>query len=88
MSKASNIPLPGWPRGLSEALAAAYVSLSVSQFRTEVKAGRAPGPGRITQGRKIWLKDDLDTYLDRIFGKGNPAQPPRTLREDLEEWQA
>ena len=40
MAKPNRI-LPGWPRGLIEDLAAAYVGLSVSTFRTDWRAGRA-----------------------------------------------
>lgn len=81
--------LPDWPRGMSEPLAASYVGLSTSQFRLEVNAGRAPAPGRITERRKIWLKEDLDAYLDRVFGRTKPApvqQPAVSLREELESW--
>ena len=93
MSGRRDIALPGWPRGLSEPLAAAYVGLSESQWRIEVNDGRAPQPQRITPGRKIWLKDDLDTYLDRLFGKphSQPQEaslPATSLRKDLEEWHA
>ena len=66
-------PLPDWPRGMSEPLAAAYVGLSVSSFRSEVKAGRAPQPSFITRRRKVWLKDSLDGYLDRLFGLPSDA---------------
>ena len=62
--------LHGWvPRGLREAAAAEYVGLSDSAFRAEVKAGRAPRPVQITRGRVIWLKDDLDGWLDRLSGR-------------------
>ncbi|NPD67255.1 hypothetical protein HN018_06670 [Lichenicola cladoniae] len=61
--------LPGWPRALSEELAASYVSLSVSTWRIEVSAHRAPQPFRLTPGRKAWLIDDLDTYVERLAGR-------------------
>ena len=80
--------LPNWPRGMSEPLAASYVGLSASQFRLEVGAGRAPRPGRITERRKIWLKEDLDAYLDRVFGRTRSPPPEHavSLREELESW--
>ncbi len=65
--------LPGWPRGLGEELAAAYIGLSVTAFRTEVAAKRAPQPFWLTRGRKAWLKDALDEYLDRLAGQTSPA---------------
>lgn len=61
---------PGWPRGLSVGLAAKYVSLSESAFLASVDAGHAPAPAWITKGRKIWLRDDLDGWLDRLFARG------------------
>ncbi len=66
--------LPGWPRGLREDLAAGYVGLSEAAFRSEVKAGRAPQPVRITRARLIWLRDDLDRYLDRLAGHAAPSE--------------
>ena len=65
---ADSAPLPGWPRGLREELAAAYVGLSVGTFRAQVAAGEAPDAIRLTAGRKVWLRDDLDRYLDRKAG--------------------
>ena len=60
--------LPGWPRGLKEDLAAAYVGLSVSTIRAERGAGRFPTPIALTAGRMVYLRDDLDFYLDRKAG--------------------
>lgn len=61
-------PLPGWPRGLREELAAAYVGLGASTFRAQVDAGEAPKPVRLTARRQVWLRDDLDRWLDRKAG--------------------
>ena len=66
--------LPDWPRGMNMELAAAYLSLSPSLLRSEVEAGEAPQPVWLTAGRKIWLREDLDAYLDRKAGK--PAVSP------------
>lgn len=96
MPQRRSVQMPDWPRGMSEPLAALYVSLSLSQFRLEVKEKRAPQPGRITRGRQIWLKDDLDEYLDRVFDRRDSRQEGTvveqgagftSLREDLERWQ-
>jgi predicted DNA-binding transcriptional regulator AlpA len=61
-------PLPSWPRGLSLDLAAGYVGISRATFQREVEAGNAPKPIRITQGRNIWLREQLDRWLDSRAG--------------------
>lgn len=74
------IPTPPWPpRGLREVDAAYYVGLSVSTFRREVGAGHIPAAVRLTEARKIWLRDDLDRYLDAKAGRV-PAS------EDINPW--
>jgi predicted DNA-binding transcriptional regulator AlpA len=80
-------PLPGWPRGLREEMAADYVGLSKGTFRTEVGAGRAPAPIRITPGRIIWLRDALDKWLDDLAGKPG-AGPDRPAAVAVSEWDA
>ena len=62
-------PLPGWPRGLSVVMAAEYIGVSATTLRTEAEAGRAPKPIHITAGRIIWLREDLDAWLDRLGGR-------------------
>ena len=54
---------PPPPRLLREAEAAGYVSLSVTAFRREWEAGRAPPPVRVTAGRQAWLIDTLNAYI-------------------------
>ncbi len=61
--------LPGWPRGLREELAAAYVGLSATLMRTERAAGRFPAPVPLTAGRQVWVRDDLDAWLDQKAGR-------------------
>ena len=83
--------LPGWPRGMREALAAAYVGLSFSTFRREWREGRAPGPVRLTAGRQVWLRDDLDRWLDRKAGRPKHTDvfsPRRGLDALVGEWDA
>ena len=71
--------LPGWPRGLREDLAAAYVGISSALLRVELRAGRFPAAVQITAGRIVWLRDDLDLCrLDRKAG--------REVRDDAAEW--
>jgi predicted DNA-binding transcriptional regulator AlpA len=70
--------LPGWPRGLREDWAAAYVGISSALLRSEMKAGRFPAPIQLTVGRIAWLRDDLDAWLDRKAG--------RVAQDDSAEW--
>jgi predicted DNA-binding transcriptional regulator AlpA len=61
--------LPGWPRGLSVEMAAAYVGLSPTTIQAERRAGRFPPPIHLTVGRLVWLRDDLDRWLDEKAGR-------------------
>lgn len=74
----SDRPLPGWPRGMPVDLAAAYIGVSATVLRREADAGRAPKPIRITEGRVIWLLDDLDAWLDRLGGRKHAAAVTNT----------
>ena len=58
-----------WPRGMRVTVAAAYIGLSVAILEREVKAGRLPSAVQLTEGRKVWLKEDLDAWLDRRAGR-------------------
>jgi predicted DNA-binding transcriptional regulator AlpA len=73
-------PLPGWPRGLREPLAAAYVGLSASTIRAEYAAGRFPAPVALTVGRQVWLRDDLDLWLDAKAGRAPAVTEEDRLR--------
>jgi hypothetical protein len=59
--------IPGWPRVLNEAWAAAYIGMSPSSFR------RGPAADltaiNLTAQRKGWLRDDLDEWVDRQAGR-------------------
>ena len=69
----------GWPRGMKEDVAASYVGLSPSAFLRAVGAGKLPQPEWITRGRRIWLKDDLDDFLDRLFKRSSNAEADRWI---------
>lgn len=72
---------------MREELAAEYVGLSASTFRTEVAAGRAPAAVWLTAGRKIWLRDALDHWLDAKAGVANDHHPTMSPHEALvNEW--
>lgn len=81
-------PLPGWPRGMMEDLAASYVGLSASLFRREWSAEppRAPKPVQLTKGRQVWLREDLDAYLDRLAGRTQAGNDPLPAMEPEAEW--
>lgn len=61
-----------WPRGLREQLAAEYVGLSVSSIRALRGRGEFPPPIPLTRGRLVFLRDDLDAWLDRRAGRTVP----------------
>lgn len=63
-----------WPRGMRLEVAAAYLGLSESAFQRVVGSGKLPQPRWITRGRKIWLKDELDDFLDRLFEKSGNTE--------------
>ncbi|MBV8525513.1 MAG: hypothetical protein JOY71_25880 [Acetobacteraceae bacterium] len=44
-------------------------TLSVTTIRAERAADRFPAPIPITRGRIVWLKEDLDRYLDEKAGR-------------------
>jgi hypothetical protein len=50
------------------ALAAAYVGLSETTIRAEAAAGRLGAPVRLTPGRLVHLREQLDAYLNRAAG--------------------
>lgn len=64
MQSPTNMPYGAVPRGMRLNVAAWYVGLSVSIFLREVTLGNIPKATWLTNGRKVWLKDSLDAYLD------------------------
>jgi hypothetical protein len=83
-NQADDIPhrseLPGWPRGLHVGWAAAYVGLSATSFRV---VARDDGLSAVwlTPGRKVYLREDLDAWLDRKAGRS--AQTVYSSWDDL-----
>lgn len=75
--------LPDWPRGLSDQFAAAYVGLGVITFR-EAMAQAGVNPVWLTKGRRVWLREDLDRWLDGLAGRqALGAQRDQEWRKDL-----
>lgn len=73
--------LPGWPRWLTEDLAAAYVGVGLSLFREEVKAGKWP-PARQRGAKGGLLTWDREA-LDRASDEG--SNPFEETKEQLLE---
>ncbi len=85
MSRQAERALPGWPEGLTEDLAAAYLGISVSLFRREWEARRMPRPRRITVGRQVWHRAELKAWLDAQFNLQKDP-PVRTGLTPKERW--
>lgn len=65
--------LPDWPRLMSEAQAAAYLSIGTTTLREK-------GPHPLELGRRrLWDRQDLDRWADRLGGQ------PLTVQEQSEE---
>ena len=62
--------LPHWPRRMQIDLAAAYLGVSGSTLDRDWRAGKYPAP-REEGGNTLWLKDELDDYIDRWAGTGS-----------------
>jgi hypothetical protein len=56
--------LPGWPRRLTGAMAAAYLGVDEEQLREWVAAGIYPPP-RTDSGRELWDRHALDEAADK-----------------------
>jgi hypothetical protein len=62
--------MPDWPRGMAAPLAAAYCGISESLLeRQGIKATR------ISAGRKVYLREHLDAWLDAKDGRAPAAAP-------------
>ena len=78
--------LPTWPRGMRIDVAATYVGISPSLLVAEVRAARFPAAVRLTAGRVVWLKEDIDAWLDAKAGRAE-ASPRRPADPDPpNEW--
>lgn len=77
-------PLPFTPRALRAELAALYVGVSESWWLLEVKAGRAPSPVYLSPRIPVWLREDLDAWLDEKAGRDTGAKEPNPWDEVFE----
>lgn len=71
--------LPDWPRGMREELAAEYVGLSQTALRDMRRAGTFPAPVPLTRGRIVYLREDLDAWLD-----GKAGRTPESANDIIE----
>lgn len=58
-----------WPRGMRDVVAAAYLGLGLTTFHGLAKTEGFPKAHWPTDGCKIWLREDLDAWLDRLAGR-------------------
>ena len=67
-------------------IAALYCGVSVGWWRAEVAAGRAPTPVYLAPRIPVWLREDLDRWLDERAGRAaacpaaNPWDAPPDAR--------
>lgn len=55
-----------WPRGLSVSEAAAYLGISRTSFQRLVDRRQMPRGKRITEGRVVWDRLELDHVFDHM----------------------
>jgi predicted DNA-binding transcriptional regulator AlpA len=59
-----------WPRGLNRVEAATYVGVGKTTFIEKVKSGEFPQPKAVSEGRKIWDREELDMiFMDLPYAK-------------------
>jgi len=67
--------LPNWPLMLTAAAAAAFLSLTESDFVTAVRHGELPPPREIA-GKRLWSRPEIERCLD-------PASPQPTQSDPI-----
>lgn len=73
MSKRVNPP--HWPRRMQLPVAAAYLGVSGSKLDRGWREGEYPAPRKDGENC-LWLKDELDDYIDRWAGSGSGKLEP------------
>lgn len=74
---ADRLVIREWPRAMPVALAAKYCGIGTSTLTQH-----GPKPVQIGQKRKVWLRDQLDKWLDTLAGI-NPGSP---LADEPNPW--
>ena len=71
------------PELMGEDAAAEYVGpISVSTFRRAVEACRMPQPASVVEGRRVWLREELDSWL---LSRPGPMKRLTARRQDPEK---
>lgn len=55
-----------WPRGLNQHQAASYLGISRTTFIKLVDRNQMPRGKRISEGRLVWDRAELDHHFDHI----------------------
>jgi hypothetical protein len=66
--KPQEVQPPEWPRGMSAGMASAYVGLPLEVWNSVVEAGDTPASIALTPEHRIWLREVLDAWLDKLGG--------------------
>ena len=68
---------PWWqPRGMNLLEAARHVGLGKTKWWELVESGDAPQPVELTPGRKVWLREEVDHWLDERAARRQDRQAP------------
>lgn len=87
MAKNDRIP-DAWPALMSDAIAAAYLDMSVSQFRALVDADRLPRGRQVFGSAMVrWRREQLDAWINLEFGlPAKNAGADLSVASDEDEW--
>ena len=85
---ATSWPAAALPRGMPQAIAARYVGLSESQFGLMWRQGAAPQPIKLAARRQVWLREDLDRWLDEKAGRARDGATPTPEDPGVAIWEA
>jgi hypothetical protein len=72
--------IPGWPAAMREDKAAAYIDVSQTWFRGNLAPHLTPL--RPTPGVVLYLRADLDAWLDQQAGRAPASPPARSIIHD------
>ena len=62
------------PRGMNLLEAARHVGLGKTKWWELVESGDAPQPVELTPGRKVWLREEVDHWLDERAARRQDRQ--------------
>lgn len=89
MSAGPSRVIHAWPRGMRVEIAAAYCGISEPWLQAALGRQEFPAPVRLSAARVIWLKDDLDRWLDEKAGRSKAgagdASGPQSA-DALSDW--